>query len=136
MAEQKHAFTKLTELIEDYKNNKDSFDASKLQSLREDIALTLFYLSDSASQSIANYDAAEHVRKSKMAEREQFYRNDTDNEGKRITATEAQNLARIDCKEEVEKSKNALRQKERVRIILNSTNQILNALASRISQIQ
>ena len=136
MAEEKHPFTRLTELIEEYKQNKESFDANKLQSLREDIALTLFYLSDSASQSIANYDAAEHVRKSKMAEREQFYRNDTDNEGKRITATEAQNLARIDCRAEVEVSKNALRQKERVRIILSSTNQILNAIASRINTIQ
>jgi hypothetical protein len=135
MREGKHAFIELSELISLYRDNKNSFDLKELQTMREDISLCLFYLSDSASTALANYEEKEHLRKMKGAEREQYHRNDTDKEGKRITVAEAQNLARLDCKEEVEECKTALRQKERVRIIISATNQILNSISSRLSQI-
>ena len=121
MAQQKHPFERLSDLIDDYAKNKNSYDANKLQNLRENIALNLFYLSDSASEALSRYDRAEHERKMKMAEREQFHREEEDDNGKRMTVTEAQNLARIDCRDEVNASKEAHRQKERVRIILKLT---------------
>lgn len=133
MSEKKHAFTELSELIAKYSENKKSFDIKELQTMREDISLCLFYLSDSASVALSNYEKAEHDRKTAMAEKEQFYRNENDTEGKRVTVSEAQNLARIACKEEVAASKEALRQKERVRIILSSTSQILNSISSRLN---
>jgi|TARA_R110000772_G_scaffold44329_4_gene101996 hypothetical protein len=132
----KHAFYELTELIENYSKNKESFDVDKLQLMREDISLCLFRLSDSASLALANYDMSEHVRKIAMAEREQYHRDSKDDDGKRITVSEAQNLARIDCKKEAEACKEALRQKERVRIVLSSTNAIINAIASRINMVK
>jgi flagellar basal body P-ring protein FlgI len=130
-----HPFTELSGLIDLYKSKKNSFDVKELQTIREDISLSLFYLSDSASQALANYEESEHIRKMRMAEREQFHRNNTDDEGKRITVSEAQNLARVDCRNEVENCKIALRQKERVRIIISATSQILNSISSRLSQL-
>jgi len=135
MQDRPHPFTELSNLINEYRDNKNSFDINKLQTMREDISLCLFYLSDSASLALANYEESEHNRKMKMAEREQHHRNDTDKDGKRVTVAEAQNLARIDCRTEVEKSKESLRQKERVRIIVSSTSQILNSISSRLAQI-
>lgn len=132
----KHPFKRLEELIDDYSENRLSFDIDKLQNIREDISICLFKLSDSASKALSNYDEAEHVRKMKMAERENYYKGTTDDDGKRLTVAESQNLARLDCKEEVEDCKEALRQKERVRIILSSTNAILNAIASRLTMIK
>ena len=64
-----HPFIGLSELIDKYRDNKNTFDLKELQTLREDISLCLFYLSDSCSVAISNYDYAEHNRKSKAAER-------------------------------------------------------------------
>lgn len=136
MSDNKHPFIALSELVDEYSKNKSSYDAKKLQDLRENISLNLFYLSDSASLALANYDMAEHDRKIAMAEREQFHRSDIGSDGKSMTVSEAQNLARIDCRAQAEKSKEALRQKERVRIILSSTTQILHAISSRLHMVE
>ncbi len=136
MANKPHPFHRLAELIKIYETQKDSFDAEKLQSIREDISITLFNLSDSASEAISRYDLAEHNRKMKMAEREQFYRNDIGSDGKHMTVAEAANLARLDSKEEVEACKESLRQKKRVDIILSSTTHILHAISSRLQMIK
>lgn len=135
MSDKTHPFEELSNLIGQYQTNKNSFDQKELQTMREDISLCLFYLSDSASQALANYDMSEHNRKTKMSEREQFYRSEIGSNGKSMTVAESENLARIDCKEETELCKNALRQKERVRIILSATSQILNAISSRLNMI-
>lgn len=126
-------FIRLTQLIEDYDQNKESYDVSKLQLLREEISINLFYMSDSASTALSNYDFAEHSRKTKAAEREQFYHTQTGSNGKSMTVAEASNLARLDCKDEVEKCKETLRQKKRVEIVLSAVSQILNALSTRIA---
>lgn len=137
MADKKqHPFIKLSNLIKDYEENKDSFDIEKLQSMREDISITLFNLSDSASEAISRYDLSEHNRKMKMAEREQFYRNDVGSDGKHMTVAESANLARLDAKEEVEACKESLRQKKRVEIILSSTTHILHAISSRLQMVK
>ena len=135
MSEKPHPFIELSNLIDEYSENRHTYDAPKLQNIRESISLALFYLSDSASQALANYEMSEHTRKTKMAEREQYHRNEVGSDGKHMTVAEAANLARIDCKAETEDCKNALRQKERVRIILSSTQQILNSISTRLSLI-
>lgn len=131
--EKVHPFLRLTQLVEEYDQNKESYDVHKLQLLREELSINLFYMSDSASIALSNYDFAEHARKTKTAEREQFYHTQLGSNGKSMTVAEASNLARIDCKEEVEKCKETLRQKKRVEIILSSVSQILNSLSTRIS---
>jgi hypothetical protein len=131
-----HPFLRLTQLVEEYDENKESYDVSKLQLLREELSINLFYMSDSASIALSNYDFAEHARKTKTAEREQFYHTQIGSNGKSMTVAEAGNLARIDCKEEVEKCKETLRQKKRVEITLSAVSQILNALSTRISIVR
>lgn len=133
MSDKKHPFIKLTELVTEYDENRESYDVVKLQGLREEISINLFYMADSASTALANYDFAEHARKTKTAEREQFYHTQLGSNGKSMTVAEAANLARIDCKEEVEKCKETLRQKKRVEITLTAVGQILNSLSTRIS---
>ncbi len=128
-----HPFLRLTQLVEEYDDNKESYDVNKLQLLREELSINLFYMSDSASTALSNYDFAEHERKTKMADREQYYHSQLGSNGKSMTVAEAGNLARIDCKEEVEKCKETLRQKKRVEIILSSVSQILNSLSTRIA---
>lgn len=131
--EKLHPFLRLTQLIEEYDENKESYDVNKLQLLREELSINLFHMSDSASIALSNYDFAEHARKTKTAEREQYYHSQLGSNGKAMTVAEAGNLARLDCKEEVENCKETLRQKKRVEIVLSSVSQILNALSTRIA---
>jgi len=131
-----HPFYKLSELIEKYSTERNSLDVKQLQDLREDVALTLFYLSDDAAKAIANFDAKEYERRRFYAEREEYYRNDVDERtGKNFNVADSERKARLDAKQIDEETVTALRQKERVRIILNATNQILNSISGRISQL-
>ena len=131
-----HPFHQLSELIEEYSSNKNNMTVEELQDLRENISLNLFYISSDAAQAIANYDSKDYKRKRKQAEREEYYRSDTDNRtGKNYTVADSERLARLDLKEVEEEVVEALRQKERVRIIITAVQQILNALSSRISQL-
>lgn len=131
-----HPFYKLTELINNYSDNKESFDVDKLQSMREDISLCLFNLSDSASRALSEVDLADFARKRNYSERFNFHKRETDDDGKTNTVALAENLARIDNKKFEEDYCEASRKKERVRVILSSTNQILNAISSRLSMIK
>lgn len=136
MSEATHSWTLLNNLINEYSDNRQSYNAEKLQDLRESISLQLFYLSDSFSEYISSYDQKEHVRKSKMAEREQFWRTQKDDDGKSMTIAEAANRARIECDKEVEDCKEALRKKKRAEIVLTAVGQILNSISSRLNMIK
>ena len=136
MSNSSNSWTILNSLIDDYSDNRTTYNAEKLQELRESISLQLFYLSDSFSEYISTYDQAEHIRKSKMAEREQFWRTQKDDDGKSMTIAEAANRARIECSEEVENCKEALRKKKRAEIVLMSVQQILHAISSRLNIIK
>lgn len=126
----------LNHLIEDYSENRESFDLERLQTLREKISLQLFFLSDSFSEYISDYDAKEHIRKTKSAEREQFWRTQKDEDGKSMTIAEAANRARMETTVEVENCKESLRKKKRAEIVLMSVQQILHALSSRLNIIK
>ena len=58
-----HPFYKLSELIDKFNTERNSLDLRGLQDLRENIALTLFYLSDSVSMTIANAESNDFTRK-------------------------------------------------------------------------
>lgn len=131
---EKHPFLRLTDLIEDYDKNKNSYDAEMLQDLRENISLTLFYLADSASIAVSNYDAADFERKRNYAELIEEHRYDENGNKNTVSVTES--LARIYNKEKEEAVIEALRQKKKIDIILSATNQILNAISSRLNMIK
>jgi len=131
-----HPFYKLSELISQYNTDRNLLDIKQLQDLRENISLTLFYLSDDAAKAIANFDAKEYERRRFYANREEYYRNDVDERtGKNFNVADSERKARLDAKQIDEETVTSLRQKERVRIILNATNQILNSISGRISQL-
>jgi len=131
-----HPFYKLSSLIDTYNTERNLLDIKGLQDLRENISLTLFYLSDDAAKAVANFDAKEYERRRYYADREEFYRNDIDERtGKNFNVADSERKARLDAKQIDEETVTALRQKERVRIILNATNQILNSISGRISQL-
>lgn len=132
----KDSWTILNSLIEDYSENRESFDLDKLQSVREKISLQLFFLSDVFAEYISDYDRREHIRKSKAAEREQFWRGQKDDDGKAMTIAEAANRARTECHQEVEDCKEALRKKKRAEIVLTAVQQILNSISSRLNIIK
>jgi len=134
MSKKEHPFIRLSDLIKEYSEKKASYSAKELQDMRENISLTLFYLSDSASTALSNYDKADWERKRNYAEL--IEENRYDEEGSKNTVTVMESLARISNKEKEEAVVKALRQKERVRIILSSTQQILNAISSRLHMIE
>lgn len=136
MSDKKSAWFSLNNLIEDYAENKSTYSVEKLQDIREDISLQLFKLTDVFSEYIASYEMAEHVRKSFMAEREQYWRTELDDNGKLMTIAEASNRARIESKKQVEDVKEALRKKKRAEIVLMSVQQILNAISSKINSLK
>lgn len=131
-----HPFYKLSELIDKYNTERNSLDIKQLQDLREDIALTLFYLSDSCSQTIANAESKDYDRKRFYAEREEHYRKDIDERtGKNFNVADSERLARLDSKEVDDACAFAFKQKERARLVVLATQQILNSISGRISQL-
>lgn len=136
MSEQAHPFTTLTTLIDEYNINRSNYTINQLQDLRESLSLTLFYISDSIAQSIANYESKDYERKRFYSEKETEYRSQIDvTTGKKFTVADVERMARMEAKEIDDACAFAMKQKERARIILTATTQILNALSGRITQL-
>ena len=131
-----HPFYKLSELIDKFNTERNSLDLRGLQDLRENISLNLFLIADSAAKAIANYDAKEYERRRFYSLKEESYRNSIDERtGKNHNVADSERLARIDAEKIDNETIEALRQKEKVRILLNAINQILNSVAARINQL-
>lgn len=131
-----HPFYKLSELIDKFNTERNSLDLRGLQDLRENISLNLFLMADSAAKAIANYDAKEYERRRFYSLKEESYRNSIDERtGKNHNVADSERLARIDAEKIDCETIEALRQKEKVRILLNAINQILNSVAARINQL-
>ena len=127
-----HPFYKLSELIDKFNQERNSLDLKGLQDLREDIALTLFYLSDSVSMTIAN----DFARKRFYAEREEYYRYEIDERtGKHFNVADSERKARLDSKKVDDDCAHAFKQKERARLVVLATQQILNSISGRIAQL-
>ena len=132
----KHPFFILSSLIDSFNKGRNSMTVNELQDLRENIALNLFYLSDSAAQAISEYDSKVYQRKSLQAEKEEKYRNEIDERTNKVhTIADAERLARLELKTAEEEEIEALRKKERIRIILSAVQQILNSISGRINQL-
>lgn len=134
MSNSKNAWQELNRLIDEFSENRESHNADKLQSLREEISLQLFYLSDGASKALSNFDKADYERKRNYAKL--IEDNKYDREGNKNTVSVTESLARIQNEEYEEATVEAMRQKERVKIALSSVNQILNAISSRLHSLK
>lgn len=134
MSKELHPFFKLNDLIEEFNSTRENINLERLQSLREDIAINLFLLSDSVSQTIANAESKDYDRKRFYAEKEEFYRNSIDERtGKNHNVADSERLARLDAKEIDEACSFAYKQKERARLVVIAVQQILNSISGRIS---
>lgn len=134
--ENKNLLDALTKHISKFNNSRNSMTVEELQDLRESIALDLFYISDNVAQAIANYEAKDYDRKRFYAEREEFYRNDIDERtGKVFTVSDSERKARLDASEVDKACSHALKQKERARLVVTATQQILNSIAMRVNQL-
>lgn len=134
--ENKNPFDEISELILYFKNHKEDINVEELQRLREDISLSLFYLSDQASRAVSNYEAKDYERKQEQARLEIEIRNKIDpKSNKNFTTTEAEKLARLELKSFEKNVVDSLRQKERVRIIITAVKEILNSISSKINQL-
>ncbi len=131
-----HPFFILSELIDTFNSDRNSMTLQELQDLRENIALNLFYLSDSVSMTIANAESKDYDRKRFYAEKEEFYRNEIDiKTGKNYNVADSERKARLDSKKVDDDCAFAFKQKERARLIVVAVQQILNSISGRISQI-
>jgi len=134
MSNESHPFHKLMSFVEEYNENRESFNMEKLQLMREDIAINLLLLSDSVSQTIANAESKDYDRKRFYAQREEHYRNEIDKRtGKNHNVADSERLARLDAKEIDEACAFAYKQKERARLTVIAIQQILNSISGRIS---
>lgn len=133
MSVKSNPFKELSNLIDKYAENKDHYDVENLQNIREDISLCLFYLSSDYAKAVSNFDRADWDRKRNYAE--MVEQNKYAEDGSKNTVVQIESLARIANKEKEEEVVEALRQKERARLIVSSTTQILNAISSKIQQL-
>jgi|GEM_PF-1250029 len=135
MLDTKH-YTELSILIDKFNTERNTMDVKGLQTLREDIALTFFYIADFSARCIANFDSKDYSRKRFYSQKEEEFRNTIDDRtNKNYNVADSERLARIEAKEVDEETVEALRQKEKMRIINIATQQILNSLSSRIQQL-
>jgi hypothetical protein len=131
-----HPFYKLSNLIDKFNQERNTLDLKGLQDLRENIALTLFYMSDSVSMTIANAESNDYARKRFYAEREEFYRNEIDDRTNKIhSVADSERKARLEAKKVDDDCAHAFKQKERARLVVLATQQILNSISGRISQL-
>ena len=133
MAVKDNPFLELSRLIDKYAENKDHYEVEDLQNIREDISLCMFYLSSDYAKAVSNYDKADWERKRNYAELVDTYKFAED--GSKNTVVVIESLARRDNREKEEDVVEALRQKERAKLIVSSTTQILNAISSKIQQL-
>ena len=133
MSVKSNPFKELSNLIDKYAENKDNYDVENLQNIREDISLCLFYLSSDYAKAVSNFDRADWERKRNYAEL--IEQNKYAEDGTKNTVVQIESLARIANKEKEEEVVEAIRQKERAKLIISSTTQILNAISSKIQQL-
>lgn len=133
MAVKDNPFLELSKLIDRYAENKYHYEVEDLQNIREDISLCMFYLSSDYAKAVSNYDKADWERKRNYAELIETHKFAED--GSKNTVVVIESLARRDNKEKEEDVVEALRQKERAKLIVSSTTQILNAISSKIQQL-
>lgn len=133
MSVKSNPFKELSNLIDKYAENKDHYDVENLQNIREDISLCLFYLSSDYAKAVSNFDRADWERKRNYAEL--IEQNKYAEDGSKNTVVQIESLARIANKKKEEEVVEAMRQKERAKLIVSSTTQILNAISSKIQQL-
>ena len=124
----------LRENIEKYKLNHSTFDIKELQEIRDSISLSLFYLSNEYALLKHLVDTNEYFKKRKFAQECESLRVKSDEiTGKRFTREQITDKAFLNSTEESEQLINSERDFFEMKLIFDTSNQILNSLSSRIN---
>lgn len=134
MAESINNMKLLMESIERYKLNHSTFDTKELQEIRDSISLCLFYLSNEYALLKHLMDTKEYFKKKKFAQECESLRLKSDEiTGKKLTREQITDKAFLNSTEENEQLIDAERDFFEMKLIFDTSNQILNSLSSRIN---
>ena len=131
----KESYGNLVGHINEYNENKESWDPKQLVNMREKMATELFQLADFHSRLRFNAERADYTRKREVAKEQERIRAEGTNPktGKKYTRDEIMDKARIACSSFEDAAAEADRQYQKIRLTTDAVNQILHAIASRIS---
>lgn len=124
----------LSENIQKYRSGHSSYDVKELQEIRDNISMSLFYLVQEYSMLKHKADSAEYFKKRKFAEECESLRNKTDEiTAKKFTREQITDKALLNSKEENENLIEAEKDFFEMKLIFDTSNQILNSISSRIN---
>lgn len=121
----------LQQEVQKYKQNRKTYDKAALQDIRDTISMCLFDLAEVYADSRFNSERAEFISKLERAKKEEELRGGVS----KLTREQILNRARIECASQDEHVSEANRDYYYYRTIIETSNNILNSIASRINNI-
>lgn len=133
---EKHPILQLEDAVKRYSNSRFSLDLKELQEIRDILSTCVFMSADFLSEVRTDAEAAEYIRKQAVAEKQEKLRGSINPEtNKPYTQGQIENIARIETQDKEKEVVDQNRRYYRARLIVDSTYQILNSIASRMSMI-
>lgn len=121
---------RLKEQVDLYKLHRKSYSKDQLQDIRDEICLCLFELAEPLADSRFNYERAEFLCKLEKAKVEESLRG-----GVKMSREQLINNARIQTEAFDEEVLSQHREYQLLRGIIESANNIVNSIASRLNKI-
>ena len=137
LVDKNEPYRNLTNSVDEYNLGALSFDMNELCTVRDKIALSLFYFTDTLSNTQVEALKLEYDRKQNFAIRKTYWCSQTNERtGKLYTVALAEEKARIDNKEKedlyVEAYRKALKSKSLHKVVSD----LLNSVSSRINNLK
>lgn len=136
MSSEKHPVVELTNAVKLYNINRESYNSEELQNLREVISISLFLSSDFYSEVRADAEAADYLRKQKVAEESERLRGQKHPDTlRRYNQKEVDNLARMNTKEFEDAVVEQNKRYYKIRLMIDSSVHILHSISSRLNMV-
>lgn len=119
---------KLNDAVKKYSNAND-LEKSELQSLRDDISLARFYLSDVYSELRVAAEAADYHRKQAVS-------TEALKKPKGTSQSAWDHQSRVNTKQEEETMLEANKKFYRIKLVMETSHHILNSISSRLSSFE
>lgn len=124
----------LKDSIEKYQLSHSTYDVKELQDIRDNISLSLFYLAQEYAYLKHKADTSEFLKKKKFATECEALRVKTDQiTGKKLTREQITDRALINSSKESEELIESDKDFFEMKLIFDTSNQILNSISSRIN---
>jgi len=120
--------------IERYQRNHSTYDVKDLQEIRDNISLSLFYLAQEYAYLKHKSDTDEYLKKRKFSQECESLRLKSDEvTGKRLTREQITDKAFLNSHAENELMIDSERDFFEMKMVFDTSNQILNSISSRIN---